>query len=315
MLYSCSQQIIPNQEEGAMILVTGANGRPGSAVIREFAQRHEPVRALVRDPAKADGLRTLPGVDVRHGDMLWPETLESALAGVDRVLMISSAGPQMLETQCTFIDAAIKAGVGHIVKFSGKESTDGFDPEKFRSSRSHEQIQRYLIASGTPWTVLQPSQFMHVYFEEVPDIVASGELRLPLGDTALAPIDIDDIAKVAYAVLTTPGHEGRTYAMTGPEALTMADAATHISDAIGKPVRYLDVSIEDKQRAWLEAGYPPPRASAFAQLFEERRTLGHSTVDLSTHLRFGIEPTTFAQFARRNADIFRGDAQYSVTPA
>ncbi|KAB2384868.1 SDR family oxidoreductase [Actinomadura montaniterrae] len=298
-----------------MILVTGANGRPGSAVVAEFARHGEPVRALVRDPAKAEGLRELPGVEIVHGDMLWPETLESALAGVDRVLMISSAGPQMLETQCTFIDAASKAGVGHIVKFSGQESTDGFDPERFRSTRSHEQIQRYLIASGTPWTLLRPSQFMHVYFEEVPDIVGSGELRLPLGDTTLAPIDIDDIARIAYAVLTTPGHEGETYAMTGPEALTMAEAARHIADAIGKPVRYVDVSSEDKQRAWLEAGYPPPRAAAFAQLFEERRSLGTSTVDLSTHRRFGIEPTSFAQFARRNADVFRGDAPYTVTPA
>lgn len=298
-----------------MILVTGANGRPGSAVIREFARRHEPVRALVRDTAKADGLKALPGVDVRCGDMLWPETLASALAGVDRVLMISSAGPQMLETQCTFIDAANKAGVDHIVKFSGKESIDGFEPEKFRSTRSHEQIQRYLIASGTPWTALQPSQFMQVYFEEVPDIVRFGELRVPLGGTTLAPVDIDDIAKVAYAVLTTPGHEGQTYAMTGPEALSMADVAGRIGDAIGKPVQYRDVSGEDKERSWLAAGYPPQRASAFTQLFAERKRLGRSTVDLSTHRRFGIEPTTFAQFARRNADVFRGDAEYSVTPA
>jgi uncharacterized protein YbjT (DUF2867 family) len=298
-----------------MILVTGANGRPGSAVVREFARRHDPVRALVRDPAKADGLKALPGVDARCGDMLWPETLASALAGVDRVLMISSAGPQMLETQCTFIDAANKAGVGHIVKFSGQDSIDGFEPEKFRSTRSHEQIQRYLIASGTPWTMLRPSQFMQVYFEEVPDIVRTGELRVPLGGTTLAPVDIDDIAKVACAVLTTPGHEGKTYAMTGPEALTMADVAGRIGDAIGRPVRYRDVSGEDKQRAWLAAGYPPQRASAFTQLFAERKRLGRSTVDLSTHRRFGIKPTTFAQFARRNADVFRGDAEYRVTPA
>ncbi|GAA4600842.1 SDR family oxidoreductase [Actinoallomurus liliacearum] len=297
-----------------MILITGANGRPGSATVREFARQGTPVRALVRGPEKAEGLRGLPGVDVVYGDMLWPETLKSALAGVDRVLMISGAGPLMLETQCTFIDAAISAGVGHIVKFSGKDSVDGFDNEKFRSSRSHEQIQRYLFAAGTPWTVLQPSQFMHVYFEEVPDIVGSGELRLPLGDTTLAPVDIDDIAKVAYAVLTTPGHEGKIYPMTGPEALTMAEAAQHISEAIGKPVRYRDVSSEEKQQDWLKAGYPPPRASAFAQLFEERRKLGHSTVDLSTHRRFDIEPTTFAQFTRRYADIFRGDTQYGVTP-
>src|SRR3954454_19855447 len=207
-----------------MILVTGANGRPGSAVIREFARQNHPVRALVRDPAKADALRALPGVEVVYGDMLEPETLESALAGVKRVLMISSAGPQMLETQCTFIDAARAAGVEHLVKFSGKDSVDGFDPERFRSSRSHEQIQRYLLASGMPWTVLRPSQFMQVYFEEVPDIAAHGELRLPLGATTMAPIDIDDIARIAYAALTTPGHEGKTYPMTGPEALTMDDA-------------------------------------------------------------------------------------------
>ncbi|GAA0267858.1 SDR family oxidoreductase [Actinomadura nitritigenes] len=298
-----------------MILITGANGRPGSATVREFARNKEPVRALVRDPAKAGDLRELPGVEVVQGDMLWPETLQDALAGVDRALMISGAGPLMLETQCTFIDAAIRAGVGHIVKLSGKDSIDGFDNEKFRSSRSHEQIQRYLLASDVKWTILQPSQFMHVYFEEVPDIVASGELRLPLGDTTLAPIDIDDIAKVAYKVLTTSGHEGRVYPMTGPEAFTMAEAAGYISDAIGKPVRYVDVSSEEKSRAWLEAGYPPPRATAFAQLFEERRRLGRSSVDLSTHLRLGIEPTTFAQFARRYADIFQGGAQYTVTPA
>ncbi|GLW12768.1 NAD(P)-dependent oxidoreductase [Microtetraspora sp. NBRC 13810] len=298
-----------------MILITGANGRPGSAAVREFARQGTPVRALVRDPEKAGDLRALPGVEVAYGDMLWPETLESALAGVDRVLMISSAGPLMLETQCTFIDAAIRAGVGHIVKFSGKDSIDGFDNERFRSSRSHEQIQRYLVASGVPWTVLRPSQFMQVYFEEVPDIVASGELRLPLGDTTLAPIDIEDIARIAYAVLTTPGHEGRTYPMTGPEALTMTDIAGHISDAVGRPVRYRDVTSEEKQRDWLAAGYPPPRASAFAQLFRERSRLGRSTVDLASHEHFGIEPTTFAEFARRNADVFRGATDYTVTPA
>jgi uncharacterized protein YbjT (DUF2867 family) len=298
-----------------MILITGANGRPGSATVREFARHGTPVRALVRDPEKANDLRALPGVDVRHGDMLWPESLESVLDGVDRVLMISGAGPLMLETQCTFIDAAVRAGVGHIVKFSGKDSIDGFDNEKFRSSRSHEQIQRYLFASGTPWTVLQPSQFMQVYFEEVPDIVRSGELRLPLGDTTLAPIDIEDIAKIAYSVLTTRGHERRTYTMTGPEALTMTDAARHISDAIGKPVTYRDVTAEEKQRAWTEAGYPPPRATAFTQLFQERKRLGRSTVDLTAHEQFGIEPTTFAEFARRNADIFRGATDYAPTPA
>ena len=228
------------------------------------------------------------------------------------MLMISGAGPQMLETQCTFIDAANRAGVAHVVKFSGQDSIDGFDPERFRSTSSHEQIQRYLVGSGMSWTMLRPAQFMQVYCEETPTIVQTGELRLPLADATLAPVDIDDIAKVAYRVLTT--HQGKTYAMTGPEALTMAEVAGHISDAIGKPVRYINVSSKDKLREWLNAGYPPQRADAFAQLFDERRRLGHSTVDLSTHQRFGIAPTTFAHFARRNAPMFRGDTEYRVTP-
>jgi uncharacterized protein YbjT (DUF2867 family) len=297
-----------------MILITGATGRPGSAVIREFVRHGEPVRALARDPAKAAALHALAGVEVALGDMLAPETLHSALAGVDRVLMISGAGPQMLETQCTFIDAANRAGVAHVVKFSGQDSIDGFDREKFRSARNHEQVQRYLVGCGMSWTMLRPAQFMQVYCEETPTIIQAGELRLPLADATLAPVDIDDIAKVAYRMLTTPGHQGKTYAMTGPEALTMAEVAGHISDAIGKPVRYINVSSKDKLREWLNAGYPPQRADAFAQLFDERRRLGHSTVDLSTHRRFGIAPTTFAHFARRNAPMFRGDTEYRVTP-
>lgn len=297
-----------------MILVTGATGRLGSAVIREFAERDEPVRALVRDPAKAAELEALPSVEVVQGDMLWPHTLGAALDGVDRALMISNAGPQMLETQCTFIDGAVAAGVEHVVKLSGKDSVVGFDVSRFRSVRSHDQIERYLVASGLAWTVLLPSQFMQVYLEEVPTIVPDGELRLPLGDTTLAPVDTADIAKVAHAVLTDPGPGGRRHVMTGPEALTMSEVATCISDAVGSPVRYVDIDPDDKRREWLDAGYPPERADAFLQLFLERKRHGHSEVDLSTHQLFGVRPTTFREFAAKHAQAFKGEAAYAVTP-
>src|SRR3989442_14698875 len=100
-----------------MILVTGANGLTGSAVIREVARQHYPVRALVRSRAKAQALETLPPVELVVGDMVRAETLADALSGVDRVLLISSADQQMLETQSAFIDAAKKACVRHIVKY------------------------------------------------------------------------------------------------------------------------------------------------------------------------------------------------------
>ncbi|WP_426504438.1 SDR family oxidoreductase [Dactylosporangium sp. McL0621] len=296
-----------------MLLVTGANGRPGSAVVREFVRRGEPVRAMVRGADKASAIAA-PGVEIVTGDMLEPETLGAALAGVDRVLMISGAGPLLLETQCTFIDAAKNAGVRHVVKFSGQDSVDGFDPERFRSTRSHEQVQRYLLASGLAWTILRPSQFMQVYLEEAADIAGAGELRLPLGATTLAPVDIADIAAVAYRVLTTPGHEGATYRMTGPEALTMDEVADRIAAAIGRPVRYVDVPVEDRYQQWLAAGYPPPRAAAFAQLFAERRRLGRSSVHLDTHRAFGVRPTTFAEFAVCHAATLRGEAAAAATP-
>jgi uncharacterized protein YbjT (DUF2867 family) len=221
----------------------------------------------------------------------------------------------MLETQCTFIDAAVAAGVEQIVKFSGKEAADGFESSRFRSTRSHEQIERYLLASGARWTLLMPSQFMQVFFEEVPTIVADREIRLPLGQTTLAPVDLQDVAVVAHAVLTTDGHNAHRYAMTGPEALTMVEIAAAISEAVGAPITYVDVDPDDKRQEWLAAGYPPERADAFLQLFAERKRLGRSSVDLRTHELFAVAPTTFRAFAARHADVFRGLTAYAVTHA
>src|ERR1051326_4092281 len=173
-----------------MILVTGATGLSGSAVIREFARQQTPVRALVRSRGSAHDLELLPTVEVVEGDMLRAETLASALSGVERVLLISSADQQMLETQCAFIDAAKKAGIRHIVKFSGLNSA--LD-SPFLFTRMHAEIERFLEGSGLAWTHLRPSQFMQVYLREVPTIVAESAFFLPLEDAQLAPVDIEDI--------------------------------------------------------------------------------------------------------------------------
>src|SRR4051812_6506068 len=117
-----------------MILVTGATGLNGSAVIREFVRRGEPVRALVRSAAKAATMNVPVTVEVVEGDMRRPESLGKALADVERVLMISSADAHLAETQRSFIDAAREAGVPHIVKFSGL----GADRDSsFRFARIH----------------------------------------------------------------------------------------------------------------------------------------------------------------------------------
>jgi len=290
-----------------VILVTGAGGLSGSIVIHEFVRQGVPVRALIRNGARARGLDRLASVEVVEGDMLRPSTLRAALDGVRRALMISSSDERMVETQCTFVDAARAAGVGHIVKFSGAESGIGFDPANFRFTRMHEEIERYLDGSGPAWTHLRPSQFMQVYLREVRTIVAEDAFFLPMADASLSPVDLADVAKVAVTILRDGGHESRGYDMTGPEALTGTQVAEHLSAAAGRPIRYVDVTPEQARRAWLAAGMPPERADALGELFSERRGHPESRVYLGTHEAFAVRPTTFREFAHRNAAAFRGE--------
>jgi uncharacterized protein YbjT (DUF2867 family) len=290
-----------------MILVTGANGLAGSAVIREFARQRSPVRALVRSRVKARALETSPTVDLVEGDMLRPETLADALSGVDRVLLISSPDLQMVETQSAFIDAAKKAGIRHIVKFSGLNASVA---SPFLFNRMHAEIEGYLERSGLTWTHLRPSQFMPEYLREGPTIIAESAFFLPLDDAKLAPVDMEDIAKAAFSLLHNSRHEGQRYEMTGPEALSMVEIAKQISLAIGKTVRYVNISPAERKRALLAAGVPPFIADALDVQARERRkgATGEAVVHPETHVALGIRPTTFAEFARRNAAVLRGEA-------
>jgi uncharacterized protein YbjT (DUF2867 family) len=287
-----------------VILVTGAAGLSGSIIVRDFARRKAKVRALVRNRENTCELAARSMIEVVEGDMLRPETLGAALTDVERVLMISSSTSQMVETQCTFIDACKKAGVRHIVKFSGAEA--GVDREKFRFMRMHDEIERYLESSGLAWTHLRPSQFMQMYFREAPTIVTRNAIFLPMENARLEPVDIEDIAKVAFALLHSEGHEGKSYDMTGPDSLTIAEIAERISSVIGKAVHYVNVSPEEKRKALLANGVPPFVADGIDELFAERRRRPAQPVFLRTHELFGVRPTTFAEFALRNAAVFHG---------
>jgi len=287
-----------------MILVTGANGLNGRALLERLSARGVPARALVRSLAKAEGLSALPKVEIVEGDMARPDTLARALRGVDRAMLISSSDPAMLDVQSSFIDAARAAGVAHVVKLSG------IMPEldsPFRFARMHGEIERRLEASGMAFTHLRAGEFMPAYFRQVPSIVAKGALFLPMEDARIASIDVGDIAEVAAVALTTSGHEGKIYPLTGPEALTMAEVAERLSTATGKAIRYVNVDPEDTRKAQLAAGIPPYLADALAELFAERRRGKESQVSPAVEMILGRRPTSFAEFALRNAAVFRGE--------
>ncbi len=287
-----------------MILVTGATGVNGNALLRRLSTHGVAVRALVRNPAKAEAIAALPHVEIAQGDMAHPETLAAALRDVDRAMLISSSDPMMLDVQTNFIDAAAKAGVRHVVKLSG------IMPEldsAFRFARMHGEIEKRLEASGMAFTHLRAGEFMTAYFRQVPMIAAKGAMFLPMADARIASIDVDDIAKIAAKVLTSSGHEGKTYPLTGPQALTMTEVADKLSAATGKTIRYVNVPPEDARQAQLANGMPPYLADALFELFAERRNGKEAKVWPDAGMLLGRTPTSFDEFARRNAAMFRGE--------
>jgi uncharacterized protein YbjT (DUF2867 family) len=288
-----------------MILVTGATGLNGGELVRLLSARGVGVRALVRNPAKAEAIAALPHVEIVQGDMARPETLATGLRGVDRAMLISSSDPMMLDVQSNFIDAAKEAGVRHVVKLSG------IMPElnsAFRFARMHGEIEKRLEASGMAFTHLRAGEFMPAYFRQVPNITAKGAMFLPMEDARIASIDVGDIAEIAASLLTGAGHEGKIYPLTGPQALTMTEVAAKLSAATGKTIRYVNVAPEAAKQAQLAAGMPPYLADALFELFAERRNGKEAKVWPDAAALLGRPPTSFDEFAGRNAAVFRGEA-------
>ena len=264
--------------------------------MRRLSAKGIPSRALVRNPAKAQSLASLPNVEVVEGDMARPDSLTEALRGVDRAMLISSSDADMQTVQSNFIEAARQAGVRYVVKLSG------IIPEldsPFRFARMHAEIEKRLEASGLAYTNLRAGEFFPAYFRQVRSIVARGVMALPMADARIASIDIGDIAEVAIAVLTTPGHEGKTYPLTGPEALTMAEVAEKLSAATGKAIQYINIAPEEARQANLANGMPPYRADALFELFAERRKGKEAQVSTVIPDVFGWQPTRFDEFAAR----------------
>jgi uncharacterized protein YbjT (DUF2867 family) len=286
-----------------MILLTGATGLSGSLIAQELARQGVHARLLVRNEAKVAALRDLPGMEVIQGDMRRPETLGRALAGVERALMISSANDEMVETQCRFVDACRKAGVRHVIKLSGAEPD--FDAQKFLFTRMHEEIERYLEHSGLAWTHLRPSQFMQVFLRELPTIVKEDVFYLPFDDIELAPIDLADVAKIATVLLRDGGHEGLGHNMTGPEALTMSEIAEYLSAAASRVIRYVPITPKQWRATLLARGLPVYMVDALDDQTRERLQRKKSRTCLGAHRAFRIEPTSFAEFARRHAHMLR----------
>jgi uncharacterized protein YbjT (DUF2867 family) len=287
-----------------MILITGATGTTGREVVSELRRLGATgVRALVRDPARASFVRDA-GFETVEGDFEKPETLDAALEGVERALLLTPPSPQTYEHHAAFVGAAKRAGLRRVVKLSAL-GADASAPEGF--GRWHGQSEELLKSSGIGWTILRPNFFMQNLLGQARQIASQGVIYQPAGDARASFIDARDIASVAARALTDEGHEGETYELTGPEALSYSDVAAKLSDATGKRVSYVPVTPEQFREGALAQGLPEWLVGALERL-NEILASGHAEAVTDAVKRVGgKEPKTFEEFARDHAAAFRGE--------
>ena len=286
------------------ILITGATGNVGSEVVRQLAAAQVPIRALVRNRAKAAAIERA-GVEIVEGDLARADTLALALTGVTRALLISSSEPRQTELQNNFIDAAKRAGRPHIVKISSVAVTPDSPVSFFRW---HAATEQYLTQSGLPFTILRPNYFMQNTLGFAPTIAKEGKFYGAVRNGKMAMIDVRDIAAVAARLLTQLGHEGTTYEITGPESLSLAEVAAKLSTALGKPVSYVEVPAGAVRASLLSAGMPDWAAEAIAVMHELlSRDAAAQVNDLAQKIS-GKKPITFDQFARDFRSVFESAA-------
>jgi (4-alkanoyl-5-oxo-2,5-dihydrofuran-3-yl)methyl phosphate reductase len=231
-----------------MILVTGASGNVGSQLVPRLLAAGQSVRVLVRDPTRVAHLAS--EVERVIGDLDKAETLTDACDGVQAIYLISQAGQVG-----TVIQAAQHAGVKHIVRQSTLEA--GFNPP-LGPGRWHREAELTIERSGLAYTHLRPTMMMvNTLSWWAPNIRTKRVVFFPGGEGRLSPVDSRDIAAVAVAVLTQPGHEGRAYEVTGPQLLSFGDMVAIIAQTIAKDLRYIDVEESAAGEQMVKFGMQP----------------------------------------------------------
>jgi len=224
------------------IAVTGATGQLGGRVARRLADRGAAQLLLVRDPARAP---QLPGASLARAGFTDHDAVRDALRGVPTVLMVSaSESPDRVRQHRTFVDAARAAGVGHLVYISFV----GAAPDAtFTHARDHWHTEQHIRASGMGFTFLRDN----LYADFFPALAGDdGVIRGPAGQGRVAAVAQDDIADVATIVLGDPaGHAGRTYDLTGPEALSLQEVAAVLSRTTGRTVSYHPETVAEAYRS------------------------------------------------------------------
>ncbi len=247
----------------------------------------------------------LPKVEIVEGDFAKPKTLAHALEGIETLFLLTPSSAEAEQQQCNFVNAAKHAKVKRIVTLSQLGANPGAGG-RFR--RYHGAVENYIRNSGIPYVFLRPNLFMQSLLNFRPTVASQGVFFAPISYARVSVIDVRNIGAVAAKTLTEAKYEGRTYELTGPEALTHAEMAEQLSQAVGKPIKHVEVSPEVMKEALLKNGMPKWQAEGVLEDYEHYRKGEAEAVSSAVMDITGYEPTFFAQFALDYSARFSGKA-------
>lgn len=281
-----------------MILVTGASGTNGTQILKRLASYDTPVRAMIHEKtATIDA----PNIDYIAGDFEDEASLRLVLHGVDRAFLVTNSSDRVEAQQLRFIALAREAGVRHIVYLSQLHASKN---SPLRFLHYHGVVEEALRDSGIAFTNLRPNQYMQAMIRLARSIAKDGRFYAAAGDSRISVVDVRNIADVAVAALTEPGHEGKTYNLTGPEALTHAEMAKYIGLAIGRPVTFVNIP-EATMREALR-GFQMPAWQAEGIIEDYRSYRRGEAADISPDIErvTGTPACSFASFAQESCEAF-----------
>jgi uncharacterized protein YbjT (DUF2867 family) len=287
-----------------MILITGASGTVGRAVLEEVRKSGKPFKAMYRSPDEA--AKAGAGVATVLGDFADNESLRRALNGVETVFLVCAPIPQLVELESNVIDACVVGGVKHLVLSSALGAGD--HPKSFPSW--HRKVEDHLKASGLGYTIFRPNSFMqNITAYNAPSIRAQGAFYAAMASARISYLDVRDVGAAIARALTSPSeHAGKTYELNGPEVVTFSEIAERISRVAGRPVRFVDIPESAQRKAMLDLGMPEWQVNALLELQQYYSGgKGGDVTDVLPRL-LGRPPKKLDQFLEEFKDSFRSQA-------
>ncbi|BFV61110.1 SDR family oxidoreductase [Kitasatospora sp. CMC57] len=287
-----------------MIVVMGATGATGNALLRSLLALGAPVRALTRTPH-----RPIPGtagadrplVEVQYADATDPRSLRTAFKGGSQLFLAMANSPEQAELETRVIDIAADAGIGHIVKISAPAA----EPDSpVVISRGHHAIEEHLRASGLTHTVLRPYAFMQNLLRLAPT-VDQGVILGAMGDAPCNYVDCRDIGDVAAAALTRPDIAGGTYALTGPEAVSYPELASRLTAMTGHQIRYVDLAPDELRDSLIHNARMPAWLAEHVKEIQQLAIARPETPTTTVGEILGRPPRTLDAFLREHHAWFR----------